>query len=64
MSIDEHVCLIAEFRLFEKGSKKLFIDTEKLIRINKGKRTSSDLVNLFGLPIMRTIEKTKESWYY
>ena len=64
VAINEQVGLITNFRFFEKGSKKSFIDTEKVMRINKGQTTSSDIVNQFGPPTMRTIEKTKESWYY
>ncbi|GAB3789954.1 hypothetical protein GCM10028818_59330 [Spirosoma horti] len=62
--INEHIGLITDFRFFEKGLKQSFIDIEKVMNINKGQTTSTDIVNLFGRPTMKTIEKTKESWCY
>lgn len=62
--INEPVGLITSFHFFEKGVKKSFIDTGQVMTINRGQTTRTDIVNLFGPPTMKTIEQTKESWYY
>lgn len=64
VAINENIGLITDFHFFEKGIKKSFIDAEKVMTINKGQTTNSDVINLFGHPTMRTIGKVKESWYY
>lgn len=64
VAINETIGIITNFHFFEEGSKKSFIDTEKVMSISRGQTTNSDIIDLFGHPTMRTIEKTKESWSY